>query len=32
MWNKKSRFNKNQEVKGISSNMGIRTTLSKVPL
>ena len=29
---KKSRFTKNQEAKGILSNLGIRTTLSKVPL
>ena len=29
---KKSRFIKNQEPKGLSSNLGIRTALSKVPL
>ena len=29
---KKSRFTKNQEAKEILSNLGIRTTLSKVPL
>ena len=29
---KKSMFIKNQEPKGILSNLGIRTTLSKVPL
>ena len=28
---KKSRFVKNQEVKGLLSNLGIRTPLSKVP-
>ena len=28
---KKSRFIKNQEAKGILSNLGIRTPLSKVP-
>ena len=30
--NKKSRFIKNQEVKGLLSNLGIRTQLDKVPL
>ena len=30
--NKKSRFIKNQEVKGLLSNLGIRTPLSKVPI
>ena len=30
--NKKSRFIKNQEAKGLLSNLGIRTPLSKVPL
>ena len=30
--NKKSRFIKNQETKGILSNLGIRTPLSKVSL
>ena len=30
--NKKSRFIKNQEPKGILSNLGIRTTLIKVPI
>ena len=30
--NKKSRFIKNQEVKGVLSNLGIRTPLSKVPI
>ena len=29
---KKSRFVKNQEAKGLLSNLGIRTPLSKVPL
>ena len=29
---KKSRFVKNQEVKGLLSNLGIRTPLSKVPI
>ena len=29
---KKSRFIKNQETKGLLSNLGIRTPLSKVPL
>ena len=29
---KKSRFIKNQEAKGLSSNLGIRTPLSKVPI
>ena len=29
---KNSRFIKNQEAKGLLSNLGIRTTLSKVPL
>ena len=29
---KKSRFNKNQEAKGLLSNLGIRTPLSKVPI
>ena len=29
---KKSRFIKNQEAKGLLSNLGIRTLLSKVPL
>ena len=29
---KKSRFIKNQEGKGLLSNLGIRTTLSKVPI
>ena len=29
---KKSRFIKNQEAKGLLSNLGIRTPLSKVPL
>ena len=29
---KKSRFIKNQEAKGLLSNLGIRTTLSKVPI
>ena len=29
---KKSRFIKNQEEKGLLSNLGIRTLLSKVPL
>ena len=28
---KKSRFIKNQEARGLLSNLGIRTTLSKVP-
>ena len=30
--NKKSRFIKNQEPKGLLSNLGIRTPLSKVPI
>ena len=30
--NKKSRFIKNQEAKGLLSNLGIRTQLSKVPI
>ena len=30
--NKKSRFIKNQEAKGLSSNLGVRTPLSKVPI
>ena len=30
--NKKSRFIKNQEVKGLRSNLGVRTPLSKVPI
>ena len=29
---KKSRFIKNQEAKGLLSNLGIRTALSKVPI
>ena len=29
---KKSRFIKNQEAKGVLSNLGIRTSLSKVPV
>ena len=29
---KKSRFVKKQEAKGLLSNLGIRTTLSKIPL
>ena len=29
---KKSKFIKNQETKGLLSNLGIRTTLSKVPV
>ena len=29
---RKSKFIKNQEAKGLSSNLGIRTPLSKVPL
>ena len=29
---KKSRFNKNQEAKGLLSNLGINTPLSKVPI
>ena len=29
---KKSRFIKNQELKGLLSNLGIKTTLSKVPI
>ena len=29
---KKSRFIKNQEAKGLLSNLGIKTTLSKVPI
>ena len=30
--NKKSRFMKEQETKGLLSNLGIRTPLSKIPL
>ena len=30
--NKKSRFIKKQEAKGLLSNLGIRTLLSKIPL
>ena len=30
--NKKSRFVKNQKAKGLLSNLGIRTPLSKVPV
>ena len=30
--NKKSRFIKNQEAKGLLSNLGIRTPLNKVPI
>ena len=29
---KKSRFIKNQEVKGLLSNLGVRTPLTKVPI
>ena len=29
---KKSRFIKNQEAKGLLSNLGIKTSLSKVPI
>ena len=29
---KKSRFIKNQEAKGLLSNLGMKTTLSKVPI
>ena len=29
---KKSRFIKNQEAKGLLSNLGVRTRLSKVPI
>ena len=29
---KRSRFNKNQETKGLSRNLGVRTQLSKVPI
>ena len=29
---KKSRFTKNQEAKGLLSNLGVRTSLSKVPI
>ena len=29
---KKSRFIKNQEAKGLLSNLGIRTSLSKIPI
>ena len=32
MWQKNSRFIKNQEAKGLLSNLGIRTPLSKVPI
>ena len=30
--NKKSRFIKNQEAKGLLSNLGIKTPLTKVPI
>ena len=30
--NKKSRFIKNQEAKGLLSNLGVKTPLSKVPI
>ena len=30
--NKKSRFVKEQEAKGLLSNLGIKTSLSKIPL
>ena len=30
--NKKSRFTKEQEAEGLSSNLGIRTSFSKIPL
>ena len=29
---KKTRFNKNQEAKGLLSNLGLKTLLSKVPI
>ena len=29
---KKSRFTKNEETKGLLSNLGVRTQLSKVPI
>ena len=29
---KKSRFNKNQEAKGLLSQLGIKTPLSKIPI
>ena len=32
MGSKKSRFNKNQEAKGLLSNLGIKASLSKVPM
>ena len=31
-WSKQSRFIKSQEAKGLLSNLGIRTPLSKVPI
>ena len=32
LWQQKSRFMKEQEAKGLLSNLGIRTPLSKIPL
>ena len=32
LWNKKSRFMKEQEVKGLLSNLGIKTPMSNIPL
>ena len=32
MWHKKSKFIKEQEAKGLLSNLGIKTPLSKIPL
>ena len=32
VWNKKSRFVKEQEAKRVLSNLGIKTPLNKIPL
>ena len=32
MWSKKSRFHKKQEASGILSNLGLKTSLNKIPL
>ena len=32
MWHKKLKFIKEQEAKGLLSNLGIKTPLSKIPL
>ena len=31
MWQQKSRFIKKQEAKGLLSNLGLKTSLSKIP-